>query len=190
MAGSHYDVLGVNPGASSDDIRRAYRRLARRHHPDAQPGGDVAAVAAAQRRMAALAAAYAVLADPARRQAYDRAIGRFEPPRPNAPRADWRPVDGNDPDDERYDRLGLDDEAATAPHRPADLVMMVPAALAGLAVVTFCLGVVVQSHRLWAIAVVLAPVAVASFLAAPLVSMLRARSRGGVEAGAERQPGS
>lgn len=175
MVATHYDLLGVAPEASADEIRRAYRRLARQVHPDAQPRAEPAAVIAAQRRMAALAAAYAVLADPDRRLAYDRSIGHVNGHAAHGP-AGWRPVDDDADGDERFDRLGFDDDDRSRRHRPSDLLMMVPAALTALAVATFVLGVFVQSHRLWAMAVVLAPVALASFLAAPLVSMLRARS--------------
>jgi molecular chaperone DnaJ len=59
-----YDTLGVSPRASAADVRDAYRRLARQHHPD-RGGRDAAA-------MAAVNEAYRVLGDPARRAVYDR----------------------------------------------------------------------------------------------------------------------
>lgn len=181
MAGSHYDLLGVDPGASTADIRRAYRGLARRHHPDAQPSSDPIALLAAQRKMAAIAAAYSVLADPARRARYDVSIGVVPRPQGQTSHDRWRPLDHDvDDDSERFDRLG-DDEPPPGPDRPSDLVMMVPATLAFLAVASFVVGVMIQSHRLWSVAIVLGPLAVASFLAAPLVSMLRSRTE------AERQ---
>jgi hypothetical protein len=60
---THYDVLGVAPTASSEEIRRAYRRLARVHHPDrrTEDAGT----------MTALNEAYRVLRDPGRRALYD-----------------------------------------------------------------------------------------------------------------------
>jgi curved DNA-binding protein CbpA len=68
----HYRLLGVARGASREEIARAWRRRARAEHPDRRPGqaGDEAAG-----RFRALAAAYRVLSDPARRAAYDRALG-------------------------------------------------------------------------------------------------------------------
>jgi len=63
-----YALLGVPADASDDDIRHAYRSLARRHHPDANPGG---ARADGFRR---IAAAYEVLGDEDGRAAYDRAL--------------------------------------------------------------------------------------------------------------------
>lgn len=62
----HYAVLGVEPGASAADIRRAYRRLSRRYHPGINPG-DRAAEAMFQR----ISEAYETLIDPERRRQYD-----------------------------------------------------------------------------------------------------------------------
>lgn len=61
-----YVVLGVDRGASIEDVKRAYRRLARRFHPDVNPGDDVAAV-----RFREIARAYEILSDPERRRRYD-----------------------------------------------------------------------------------------------------------------------
>jgi molecular chaperone DnaJ len=62
-----YDLLGVRPDADVDDIKRAYRRLARRLHPDINPGDAVAAV-----RFRAVVEAYETLSDPVRRLEYDQ----------------------------------------------------------------------------------------------------------------------
>jgi hypothetical protein len=66
----YYQLLGVNPTATLDEIRKAYRRLARRVHPDTNPGWEDDTEA--NRQMAALNEAYAVLRDAARRAEYDR----------------------------------------------------------------------------------------------------------------------
>jgi molecular chaperone DnaJ len=60
----YYDVLGVAPGAGADEIRRAYRQLARRYHPDIS--GDDRATAFVE-----VSRAYEVLRDPERRRSYD-----------------------------------------------------------------------------------------------------------------------
>jgi curved DNA-binding protein len=62
----YYGVLGVPPEASAEEIRTAFRRLARRHHPDARPGD-----AAAAERFKEISEAYDVLSDPEKRRAYD-----------------------------------------------------------------------------------------------------------------------
>ncbi|MBM4434302.1 MAG: molecular chaperone DnaJ [Chloroflexi bacterium] len=61
----HYAVLGVDRGATADEIRSAYRKLARQFHP------DVSADAAAAERFKEVAQAYEILSDPEKRQRYD-----------------------------------------------------------------------------------------------------------------------
>lgn len=71
-----YIVLGVQREASAEDIRRAYRRLARRLHPDLNPGDGQAAS-----RFEQVVRAYETLADPDRRRRYDSGSGpTHEPP--------------------------------------------------------------------------------------------------------------
>jgi len=67
MATDFYTALGVSPDASLEEIKSAFRRLARETHPDANPGDP-----AAEARFREIAEAYEVLSDPRRRAAYDR----------------------------------------------------------------------------------------------------------------------
>jgi molecular chaperone DnaJ len=77
----YYDVLGVSPDAGADEIKRAYRQLARRYHPDIS--GDDRGTAFLE-----AARAYDVLHDPHRRRLYDAA--RHRPSVPSASsRAEW-----------------------------------------------------------------------------------------------------
>ena len=62
---THYEVLGLPATASADEVRHAYRRLAKKFHPDR--AGDSA-------QFQLVTQAYAVLSDPARRAAYDRSL--------------------------------------------------------------------------------------------------------------------
>jgi molecular chaperone DnaJ len=68
-----YIVLGVQHGATEAEIRRAYRRLARRYHPDINPGDR-----AAELRFRQILDAYETLIDPARRSRYDAGQGTDE----------------------------------------------------------------------------------------------------------------
>lgn len=61
-----YRVLGLGPGATSADVTRAWRRLARLVHPDSRPGDPAAA-----EQFQAVSDAYGLLSDPARRAAWD-----------------------------------------------------------------------------------------------------------------------
>lgn len=68
MAGkSFYDVLGVSRSSSEKEIRQAYRRLARKHHPDVNPGDEQA-----EQRFKEINRAYEVLSDAEKRRKYDR----------------------------------------------------------------------------------------------------------------------
>ena len=63
----YYEVLGVARDASQEDIKKAFRSLARKSHPDANPGDSQA-----EARFREIAEAYEVLSDPQRRASYDR----------------------------------------------------------------------------------------------------------------------
>jgi curved DNA-binding protein CbpA len=99
----HYALLGVRSDASRREIRRAYRRLARLHHPDVNPRPD------GHRRFAELARAYAILNDPAERARYDRTLHRPTPasqpamPRsPDVQRSIWRGILELSPSEARH----------------------------------------------------------------------------------------
>ncbi len=62
----YYKILGVKKSASQDEIKSAFRKLARKHHPDVNPGD-----ASAEARFKEISEAYEVLSDPEKRQKYD-----------------------------------------------------------------------------------------------------------------------
>ena len=68
----YYKVLGVGKGASDDEIKKAYRKLARKYHPDRNAGDKKA-----EERFKEISQAHDVLSDPDKRKAYDRGTGPF-----------------------------------------------------------------------------------------------------------------
>lgn len=69
---NYYEVLGVTSSATADELRRAYRILARRYHPDVNPGKS------SEERFKSIAHAYDVLSDPERRRQFDIELGGAE----------------------------------------------------------------------------------------------------------------
>src|ERR687886_2447424 len=62
-----YSVLGVDRKASADEIKKAYRKLARQYHPDRNPGDE-----SAEERFKEIQSAYDIVGDPDKRKQYDR----------------------------------------------------------------------------------------------------------------------
>src|SRR5678809_1381124 len=63
----YYEILGVNKGASGDEIKKAYRKVAMQHHPDRNPGDK-----GAEEKFKEAAEAYEILSDADKKAQYDR----------------------------------------------------------------------------------------------------------------------
>lgn len=157
-----YEVLGVRPGASAEEIRRAYVRLARQHHPDVV---EPARREVAEQRMRAINEAWAVLGDAGRRaRLEDDARATFRPFSPPAPDDE----DGRDAPDQPYRPV------APAITQRAAQIRMAPVALFALAVVVGAIGLVVNVPGLLSGAVVLFILSCVAVLVVALVTMVEA----------------
>ena len=79
----YYEILGVGRDASQDDIKRSYRKLARKHHPDINKD------AASETKFKEIGEAYEVLKDPEKRAAYDKFGSNWEQGQDFRPPPDW-----------------------------------------------------------------------------------------------------
>ncbi|WP_339044049.1 molecular chaperone DnaJ [Cardinium endosymbiont of Tipula unca] len=67
MERDYYEILGIGRGAAADEIKKAYRKIAMKHHPDKNPGSK-----ASEDKFKAAAEAYSVLSDPEKKARYDQ----------------------------------------------------------------------------------------------------------------------
>lgn len=166
MSDDPYAVLGVASTATPEEVRRAYLRLARSHHPDYFVDAPPAERAAAEARMRAINEAWAVLGDADRRRAHE-AERPPEPFRPFSPDAE----DEADPRD-----------APDVPYRPAPpptlggrARTMAPVLLFFAAIGVAIFGAVVNLPALMAVGFALFLLSCVGFLVVPLLALSRAR---------------
>jgi curved DNA-binding protein len=100
----YYAILGVERGAGADEIKKAYRKLAQKHHP------DVSKEKGAEERFKDIAEAYQTLKDPEKRAAYDQLGSGFQPGQDFRPPPDWAKQFGEGaPGGFSFDDLDLSD---------------------------------------------------------------------------------
>lgn len=166
-----YEVLGVPADAPADEVRAAYVRLARRHHPDYFTTAEPAVRAEAERRMQAVNSAWAAVGDADRRTAFDR--GRAA----SGPSADpgFRPFDAGDDDPDPLTVADapyrVDAPAAAGRRRAATLA---PVALLAAAGAVLALGLVLAAPGLLGFGAVLFVLGLVGFLVVPLFELSRA----------------
>ena len=165
-----YLVLGVAPDASADEIRRAYLRLARLHHPDRFAGAPAARQAEAERRMQEVTQAWSLLGDDGRRRRHDaRTV-----PRPATDPGDraFRPFDESDD----VDPLDLPDVPyrRTGPAAPSHVVTMAPILVFAASVATGVVGLVLAAPGLIGLAAFLFVASCVGFVVLPLLALARA----------------
>jgi hypothetical protein len=158
-----YEVLGVDPSATDAELRRAYVALARRFHPDANPGGED--------RMRAVNEAWAVLGDRDRRRAWDRAHADAE--------AAARGFTPDDPVDDGFDPRAQPD-VPYRPHTRAErqrqgLLTMAPVIVFTGAVVAGGAGVFFDNPALLGVGVVLFSLACIAMVGVLLMALADAR---------------
>lgn len=158
---SPYDVLGVAPTASAEEIRRAYVRLARTHHPDVVAPEERDA---AEQRMRAINEAWAVLGSAERRAAVDDEAART-----------FRPFSGGaDDPDPRHQPDRPYRPVAPALARRAGAIRTAPVGLFAASVATGVLALVIGGPALWSVAVVLFILSCVSVLLVALVTLAEA----------------
>lgn len=169
----HYEVLGVPPGATAAELRRAYLELARRHHPDLDGGSA--------EQMRAVNEAWATLGDADRRRRYDESLR--PPSSPGSAPWSYR----TPPDDtwagDRAEHLVddvIDDLLDDRPihggmvRLPRWVAMLPPGLLVG-AFLAGLFGVVLRLPAVVGLALMLGVLSVMFFLASPFIALAASR---------------
>lgn len=173
---THYEVLGVARDAPPADIRRAYVRLARQHHPDYYAGAGAPERLVAERRMRTINEAWSVLGDEGRRRAYDRAAGLAGQGSATDADGGFRPFDTDDDDD--IDPRDLPDEPYRRHARPESLLgrlaTLAPVLAFLVSIGLLAMGMVVKSVTVLALSVAAFLMACLGFVVLPLVALSRA----------------
>jgi len=106
MAKDHYDTLGVSKTASQEEIQKAYRKLARKYHPDMNPDD-----ATAKKKFQEVQSAFEVLSDADKRKRYDQFGSDFDPSAagPGGHPGAWRHPSGGGPQTHPFDVNDLND---------------------------------------------------------------------------------
>jgi hypothetical protein len=173
---SPYEVLGVDPSASDEEIRKVYLDLARRHHPDFHTGADASGRAEADRRMRQINEAWQVLGDGDRRAAFDRdrTVGRSAVV-DGTPKREWEPLDPDDPDDPDPRDL-VDDVPIGDGNRPPRAIPLLVAGFFFASIALLSFGLVARLPGLLVVGLLLFAAAGLSLGAAPIIALAKSWS--------------
>lgn len=174
---THYEVLGVAPGAPAAEVRRAYLRLARTHHPDRHAEATADERAAAEQRMRSANEAWAVLGDPARRRAYDDQLAgeRRAAWTPGTPSPGFVPIDDDDDPEDPAAEYDVPYGDGSPVHRS---LQVAPVIALVLALVALGFGALLGFAPLVALGVVGLVATLLLFAATPLSVILRSNRHG------------
>lgn len=181
MAGSerndHYGVLGVAEDASAAQIRQAYLRLARTHHPDFHEASGDGSRVSNEREMQRINQAWTVLGDPARRRAYDERLRSGEGAAVAGDRVRPEPADYTFVpfDDDDTDYAALIDDAVEGTEVPTWMQLLPVLLLLG-GIALFIFGVMVNLAPVLTVGLISSVVGVIGFLASPALAIARSRS--------------
>lgn len=181
MAGSeredHYSVLGVTEDASAAQIRQAYLRLARTHHPDFHEASGDGSRVSNEREMQRINQAWTVLGDPARRRDYDErrrsaagATTAGERVRPEPADYTFVPFDDDD-----TDYAALIDDAVEGTEVPTWMQLLPVLLLLG-GIALFIFGVMINLAPVLTVGLISSVLGVLGFLASPALAIARSRS--------------
>jgi hypothetical protein len=178
---TYYEVLGVSSDASAPEIRRAFLRLARMHHPDRNALASADERRAAERRMQLINEAWGVLGDADRKVVYDhdrRAAAGRPTPKPRRPpgtaNPDFVPFDLSDDDD--IDPELLDDTPYGPGSVPRWLQLLAPSLLV-VAVLSGCFALVTSFPPFFGLTAIAFIASLVSFLVTPMLVVLRSSRR-------------
>lgn len=173
----HYATLGVTEDASPAQIRQAYLRLARTHHPDFHESAGDGSRVANEREMQRINQAWTILGDPARRHAYDErrrsgasAEGMGERVRPEPADYTFIPYDDDD-----TDYAALIDDAVEGTGVPT-WMQVLPAALLLGGIALLVISVMVNLPLLLSLGLIGVVLGTIGFLASPALAIARSRS--------------
>ena len=184
MAGSdridHYAVLGVAEDASAAQVRQAYLRLARTHHPDFHEASGDGSRVANEREMQRINQAWTVLGDPIRRRAYDDLRRAGDGVDPAGVRVRPEPADYSfvPYDDDDTDYASLIDDAVEGTGVPAWMQILPVAFLLG-GIALLVTSVMVNLPVLLSLGLIGVVLGTLGFLASPALAIARSRSHEG-----------